>query len=202
MLSVLGVPACRSAIEAADRLSNFGFAYLPLRAICPELEALFHLRPLLGLRSPANSLARELNPLGASHQIQGVFHPTYLPLHQQTAQRLGQAHAVIFKGGGGEGQRNPDKPCRTLTVDDGVPGETIWPALAESDQHPWRKEPLEPERLAALWRGEWEAPGPIAAVVGTAAMALKLLGRAVSIEKAEAEARRLWAERPRDTYPA
>ncbi|MCE3247640.1 MAG: ybiB [Geminicoccaceae bacterium] len=202
VLSVLGVPACRSAIEAADRLSNFGFAYLPLRAICPELEALFHLRPLLGLRSPANSLARELNPLGASHQIQGVFHPTYLPLHQQTAQRLGQAHAVIFKGGGGEGQRNPDKPCRTLTVDDGVPGETIWPALAESDQHPWRKEPLEPERLAALWRGEWEAPGPIAAVVGTAAMALKLLGRAVSIEKAEAEARRLWAERPRDTYPA
>jgi anthranilate phosphoribosyltransferase len=201
-LSALGIPACATAVDAAGRLGAFGFAYLPLRVICPELEALFHLRPLLGLRSPANSLARELNPLGAPHQIQGVFHPTYLPLHQETAARLGQAHAVVFKGGGGEGQRNPDKPCRTLTVDDGVPGETIWPALAADDQHPWRKEPLEPARLAGLWRGEWTAPGPIGAVIGTAALALKLLGRAASIEEAEDQARRLWQERPKGRFDA
>jgi anthranilate phosphoribosyltransferase len=199
-LRSLGVPVCAAPLEAADRLDTFGFAYLPLCVICPELEALFHLRPLLGLRSPANSLARELNPFGAPCQIQGVFHPTYLPLHQEAAQRLGQAHAVIFKGGGGEGQRNPDKPCRALTVDNGAPGETIWPALTESSQHPWRTEPLEPERLAALWRGEWQAPGPIAAVVGTAAMVLKLLGRAAGVEEAEAEAQRLWRERPRRRF--
>jgi anthranilate phosphoribosyltransferase len=195
-LGALGVPICATPAEAADRLDAFGFAYLPLRLICPELEALFHLRPLLGLRSPANSLARELNPFGAPYQIQGVFHPTYLPLHQESARWLGQPHAVIFKGGGGEGQRNPDKPCRALTLDDGVPGETIWPPLAESSQHPWRTEPLEPARLMALWRGEWAAPGPIAAVVGTAAMALKLLGRAASIAEAEDQARRLWRKRP------
>ena len=114
--------ACRLRIgrRGGGPLGACGFAYLPLRAICPELEALFHLRPLLGLRSPVNSLARELNPFQAPHQIQGVFHPTYLPLHGETAQRLGQAHAVIFKGGGGEAQRNPDKPCRAATVDDGV----------------------------------------------------------------------------------
>jgi anthranilate phosphoribosyltransferase len=199
-LRALGFPVCATMVEAAANLGTFGFAYLPLRMICPELEALFHLRPLLGLRSPANSLARELNPLGAPCQIQGVFHPNYLPLHQETARRLGQAHAAIFKGGGGEGQRNPDKPCRVLTVDDGVPGETIWPALAGSNQHPWRTEPLEAERLGALWRGEWAAPGPIAAVVGTAAMALKLLGRAASITEAETEARRLWQERPRRRF--
>jgi anthranilate phosphoribosyltransferase len=199
-LRALGVDVCATPVEAAHHLETFGFAYLPLRAICPELEALFHLRPLLGLRSPANSLARELNPFGASCQIQGVFHPTYLPLHQETAQRLGQAHAVIFKGGGGEGQRNPDKPCRALTVDNGAPGETIWPALLESSQHPWRTEPLEPERLVALWRGDWEAPGPIAAIIGTAAMALKLLGRGASIAEAEAQARRLWQERPRRRF--
>jgi anthranilate phosphoribosyltransferase len=199
-LRALGVSVCATPIEAADRLDTLGFAYLPLRVICPELEALFHLRPLLGLRSPAISLARELNPFGAPCQIQGVFHPTYLPLHQQTAQRLGQAHAMIFKGGGGEGQRNPDKPCRALTVDNGAPGETIWPALTESSQHPWRMEPLEPERLAALWQGEWEAPGPIAAIIGTAAMALKLLGRGAGIPEAEDQARRLWQERPRRQF--
>ena len=199
-LGALGVPACRSAGEVADRLGASGFAYLPLRAICPELEALFHLRPLLGLRSPVNSLARELNPFGAPHQIQGVFHPTYLPLHAETAQRLGQAHAVIFKGGGGEAQRNPDKPCRAATVDHGVTGEAVWPALSDGEPHPWRKEPLEPERLAGLWRGEWEALGPVAAVVGTAAMALQLLGRAAGIEDAEDQARRLWQERPRRQF--
>jgi anthranilate phosphoribosyltransferase len=199
-LGALGVPACRAADEAADRLSAASFAYLPLRMICPELEALFQLRPLLGLRSPVNSLARELNPFGAPHQIQGVFHPTYLPLHAQTAQRLGQAHAVIFKGGGGEAQRNPDKPCRAAIVDHGVMGEAVWPALGDGEPHPWRKEPLEPERLAGLWRGDWEAPGPVAAVVGTAALALKLLGRADSIEEAEDQARRLWQERPRRQF--
>jgi anthranilate phosphoribosyltransferase len=196
-LAACGVFASASVREASRRLDATGFAYLPLRVICPELEVLFHLRPLLGLRSPANSLARELNPFSAPFQIQGVFHPTYLPLHQETAQRLGQAHAVIFKGGGGEGQRNPDKPCRALTVDAGVPGETLWPALTVDRQHPWRKEPLDVARLVALWRGDWEAPGPSAAVIGTTAMALELLGRAATIAEAEDQARRLWQERSR-----
>jgi anthranilate phosphoribosyltransferase len=199
-LRAFGVRACRSAVEAAERLGASGFAYLPLGAICPELEALFHLRPLLGLRSPVNSLARELNPLGAPHQIQGVFHPTYLPLHAETAQRLGHEHAVIFKGGGGEAQRNPDKPCRAATVHHGVTGEAVWPALNDGEPHPWRREPLEPERLAALWRGEWEAPGPVTAVVGTVAMALQLLGRAATTDEAEEEARQLWRERPRRQF--
>ena len=193
-LRALGIPACGSPIEAAAHLDTSGFAYSQLRAICPELEALFHLRPRLGLRSPANSLARELNPCDAP--------PTYLPLHQETAQRLGQAHAVIFKGGGGEAQRNPDKPCRTPTVDHGVTDEAIWPALSTGKPHPWRKEPLDPERLAGFWRGEWEASGPLAAVVGTAAMALQLLGRAASLEAADDQARRLWQERPGRRYAA
>jgi anthranilate phosphoribosyltransferase len=201
-LTALGVRAARSTAEAAEQLDAVGFAYLPLRAICPELEALFDLRPLLGLRTPANSLARELNPFGAAHQIQGVFHPAYLPLHEATATRLGQPRAVIFKGGGGEAQRNPDKPCRSVRVDDGSAVEVVWPALTDGEPHPWRKEPLESERLAGLWRGEWEAPGPVAAVVGTSAMALELLGRVQTMEQAEAEARRLWQDRPRREHRA
>ena len=201
-LAALGLPLARSAAQAAEDLGARNFAYLPLEVICPELERLFHLRPLLGLRSPANSLARELNPYGAPHQIQGVFHPTYLPLHQETALRLAQRRAVIFKGGGGEGQRNPDKPCRAVAVADGVAQEEIWPALAGDAPWPWRKEALEPARLGALWRGEWRADGPVAAITGTIAMVLKLLGRTATIEQAEADARRLWAARRRDRYPA
>ena len=72
------------------------------------------LKPVLGLRTFANTMARELNPFRAPCQIQGVFHPPYLELHRATQRLLGQPRAAIFKGGGGEGQRNPEKPCRVL----------------------------------------------------------------------------------------
>lgn len=193
-LAALGVTPAPSAHAAAERLERTGFAYLPLETLCPELAALFALRPLLGLRSPVNSLARELNPGSAPHQIQGVFHPTYLALHLETARLLGQPRTVVFKGGGGEGQRNPDKACRVLTLADGVGGEEVWPSLSATP-YPWRNEPLEPARLAALWRGEWSAPGPEAAVTGTTALALHLLGRAANPAAADALAAKLWRER-------
>ena len=160
---------------------------------------LFTLRPILGVRSPANTFARELNPLAAPCQLQGVFHPTYLPTHLETARLLEQPRAAIFKGGGGEVQRNPEKPCRVVTLDHGQGGEETWPALAD-DRHPWRAEPLDPARLAALWRGDDQAPGPEAAIVGTAAIALKLLGRANTQADALALAKDWWAARPRAAY--
>ncbi len=199
-LAALGIRPCTSPGEAATRLDAAGFAYLPLESLCPELAALFGLRPLLGLRSPVNSLARELNPFAAPHQIQGVFHPTYLPLHQETARRLGQPRAAIFKGGGGEAQRNPDKPCRTVGIQNGAAIEDTWPALRD-EPYPWRRETLEPARLVALWRGEWSAPGPVAAIIGTTAIALRLLGRVADRSEAQTLAETLWRERPKTACP-
>jgi anthranilate phosphoribosyltransferase len=194
-LTALGITPARSLAEAKRQLDATRFAYMSLHTLCPLLDELFHLRPLLGLRSPVNSLARELNPFEAAHQIQGVFHPTYLPLHQEAARLLGQPRAVIFKGGGGEGQRNPDKPCHAVTLDRDTCGEQTWPALTEAP-YSWRKEPLEPARLAALWRGEWTEPGPVAAVVGTTAMALHMLGRTATPGEAEDKAAAFWRDRP------
>jgi anthranilate phosphoribosyltransferase len=196
-LAALGASLATSAAEAANQLDANHFAYLPLEVICPELEALFRLRPLLGVRTPANSIARALNPFGAPHKIQGVFRASYLPLHEASAMLLGQPRALIFKGLGGEAQRDPDKPIRARCVDGGTAAELVWPALTGSEPWPWREEAPEPARLAGLWRGEWEAPGPVAAVVGTTAMELELLGRARTVAEAEADARRLWQDRPR-----
>lgn len=103
-LAVLGVPACDDIAAAAGRLERHNFAYLRLEGLAPGIAALFDLRPLLGLRSPVNSLARDLNPLGAPAQVQGVFHPNFRRLHQDAAVLLGQPRAAIFKGGGGEGK--------------------------------------------------------------------------------------------------
>ncbi len=196
-LAALDIGPARSLEDAARRLDASGFAYLPLSVLLPELDALFGLRPLLGLRTPVHSFARELNPFRAPAQIQGVFHPTYLALHRDTQLRLGQPRAVTFKGGGGEAQRNPDKPCRCLIVENGAGREEIWPALGKGEPHPWRREPLDPGRLRALWEGSWAPPGPVAAVTGTTALLLRLLDPVRSMEEAQGLADAMWRERPR-----
>ena len=199
-LRALGVAPAADARAAETQLREQRLAYLPLRLICPEMQKLFDLRPILGVRSPANSLCRELNPAGAPYQLQGVFHPTYLPSHSETARLLGQPHAAIFKGGGGEIQRNPEKSCRVATVENGTIGEEIWEAMPSTERHPWREEPADPRRVTALWRGELAAPGPEAAVIGTAAIALKLMGRATTKAEATDSARRLWQDRPKQAF--
>ncbi|MFZ5789345.1 MAG: glycosyl transferase family protein [Pseudomonadota bacterium] len=200
VLAALGIEPARSVEDAAERVRRRRFAYLPLDAFCPPLLRLFQLRPVLGLRTPANSFCRELNPLGAPAQLQGVFHPTYIATHQAAARLLGQPKAAIFKGGGGEAQINPEKPCRIGLVEGESLAEETWPALAPGLRHRWREEPLDPGTVVALWRGEIEAPGPEAAVIGTAAVALKLGGRAPSAEAALTQARALWTARPKSKY--
>jgi anthranilate phosphoribosyltransferase len=169
-------------------------------ATTPKTLAALGVPAARALAEAAERVAREINPADAPCQLQGVFHPTYLPTHLATAQILGQPRAAIFKGGAGEVQRNPEKACRTVTLHDGAEGEESWPALTPEARHAWREEPLDPARVVALWRGDWDAPGPLAAVLGTAAIALKLVGRAATIDAAEAEARRLWDGRPKEKY--
>ena len=199
-LAALGLAPAESLDAAARALDRDGFAYILLDSYCPELTALFALRPILGVRTAVNTFARMLNPLGASHLIQGVFHPAYRRPHVESCQLLGQPCLAVFKGGGGEAQRNPQKPCLVSTLNDGIASETRWPALLPGSRFTWRDEPRDPARLVRLWRGELDAPVPQAAVIGTVAIALTLLGRAESPEGAESRASDMWAARRRDRF--
>ena len=196
-LAALGLPMARTTGEAAEHLETCRLAHLPLELLSGRLAQLFALKPVLGVRTGVNSVARELNPAGAPAMLQGVFHPPYIPLHLAAQRMLGQPRALTFKGGGGEGQRNPDKPCRSMALTAGVEQEVVWPRLNHDAPWPWREEPLEPSRLAALWRGEWDAPGPVAAVTGTTAMALWLTGRTDDPAVADRLAAELWVRRDR-----
>lgn len=194
-LDAAGLAPSDTVDDARRRLDETGFAYLPLESFCPDLQRLFALRPLFGLRSAVNTFARMLNPAAASCQMQGVFHPTYIETHIESERRLGQPRTAVFKGGGGEVQCNPEKACRVATLADGAVGEEVWPALAPSARYPWRDEDLDPARLAALWHGDRQADAPEAAIVGTAAIALKLLSRAPAMADATALARDMWRGR-------
>ena len=58
------------------------------------------------------------------------------------------------------------------------------------------------EHLCAVWRGEIEDEYGAGAVTGTAAIGLRLLGRASNGPGADRLASEMWAERPRDRFGA
>lgn len=199
-LAKLGMPVARDAAEAARHLAANNFAYLPLTAINQTLADLIGLRPVLGLRSPAHTLVRTMNPFGAAGSLLGVFHPGYMDIHRDAEMRLGQARTVIFRGDGGEGERRPNKPVEIYTVHEAGYDERRWPATIDPRQS--ADESMDLDRLAAIWRGEASDDYGEAAVVGTIALALKAMGVEDDPTRAQDHAQRIWAARNRARHAA
>lgn len=192
-LAALGIRPSNSVAEISDNISNKKFAYVPLKVLSPELERILDLKAILGLRSPVHTIIRMLNPFHASASIMGIFHPGYDDTHQQAGALLGEQNMAVFKGEGGEAERNPDGPCNVRMLRAGEVLTEEWPALFGS-RH-MKDDKMDLARLAQLWRGEITDEYGLAAVAGTAAIALRTLGRAGSIAEAEALAMKLWESR-------
>jgi len=200
VFKALGIPPAMSLEEAGNVMSKSGFSYIDIESFCPVVDNLFDLRDSLGVRTVINTLARALNPLGAPHQVIGVAHPPYMPAHADVARLLGQPKAVIMKGGGGEAQRNPLKPCRVTVSDNGQIDEETWPAFMPEIGVNWRNESLDPSLIPALWSGETENAHDQAAVIATAGLALKLVGKAVSFVDADKQATEMWNARDKEKF--
>ena len=198
MLPLFSLIKADSFATAEQQLQTQNFAYLSLEQICPALNRMIHLRNLMGLRSPVHTLVRLINPLNAPYSIQGIFHPGYRPVHQEAALLLNQAHMTVIKGEGGETERNPDMPCLAQSVHAGVLDEETWPALF-ARRHV-KPESLEPRQLVQLWRGEISDEFAVASVIGTTAIALKLMARADSQESAQQLATKYWQSRDKSRY--
>ena len=195
-LQALGIEPAASVADAADKLSKTKFAFLPLHAVSTDLERILDLKPVLGLRSPVHTVIRMLNPFAAPASIMGIFHPGYDNTHQQAAVLLGDKNLAVFKGEGGEAERNPDAACTVKLVLKGAAQEEEWPALFAS-RH-MKDDAMDVARLARLWRGEISDEYGQAAVTGTAAIALRALGRADSMAAAQRMASEMWQDRKPD----
>ena len=188
-LAAIGIAPAADAKQAAAQLAQRNFTYLPMNKLHPRLEQLMGLKWLLGLRSPLHTVIRHLNPFDAKLSLVSVFHPNYRKVHVEAARLLGQSRFACFKGDGGEVERRVEKPTLVEGLFDGQTFEEEWPALLDAS-------PVESEAfLAALWRGEAEDPVAETIITGTAAIALKMAGRAASIPAAEALARDFWQSR-------
>ncbi len=197
----LGFPVAGSLHEAADQIRARNFTYVPLEVLSPTLRHLIDLRPVFGLRSPVHSFSRMLNPFDAPVMMQGIFHRGFMDIHAGAARLLGQPHMAVFRGEGGEIERRPNKPTVVWTTHgEGEPEQETWPALLpEPHQAPDLE--MDVDNLLRVWRGESDDAYATAAVTGTLAVTLRTMGRAGSVEEAEALARDIWQARDRDFLP-
>ncbi len=194
-LERLGVPIAASLSQAATQLRVGNFAYAPLEVLSPTLRRLIELRPVFGLRSPVHSFARMLNPFDAPMMMQGIFHRGFMDVHAGAAILLNQPHMAVFRGEGGEIERRPNKPTVVWTTHGTAdPAEETWPALLP-DPHQPADEAMDVADLAALWRGELDHAYGLASVTGTMAVALKTMGKAATMEAAQAMADSIWSAR-------
>ncbi len=198
-MDVLGMGIARSFAEAAEQLHRNKFVYLPLVVMSPALADIIDLRNVMGLRSPVHTLARLLNPADAPHVFHGIFHPSYRPIHQEASLLLGYKNLAVIKGEAGETERRPEATTAVLRarLDDENPQGRLfteeWPPLLEGRQD--KEESLDLKVLNHVWRGEQTHVYGEAAVIGTVAMALHLMGKASSQKDAQMLAMQWWSAR-------
>ncbi|MEK9673485.1 MAG: glycosyl transferase family protein [Rhodospirillaceae bacterium] len=193
-LGVLGTAPAASLDDAAVQMRARNFAYLPLAVLSPRLQEIMELRPILGVRTPINTFTRMLNPFNAPYSLQSVFHPNYGEIHRQGCRLLGERNMAVFKGEGGEPERRPAKPVTVEALIDGRETDEDWPAMLP-DVTVTTDADMDLSRLAALWRGDDADPVATAAVVGTAAIALRLMGKADSPAASTEQAQAMWNDR-------
>jgi len=200
VIKEFGLFPCTNMQEVADSIQERNIAYMDLEYLSPCMHKIIELRPFLGLRSPVHTVSRMLNPLQAPYVMQGIFHPGYRPMHQEAALLLHMPNVAVVKGEGGEIERNPDISCLVQSVHGDVLSDEEWPPMFEKRHI--RDDEMKIERLVGLWNGSQQDEYGTGAVIGTTAIALKLMGRASNIHEAEEIARKMWEARAKGKYGA
>ncbi len=197
-LAFLGIAPATDWKDVSTQLDARGFSYFPLQALCAPLDHMIDLRRVLGLRSPVHTLARLLNPAGAHAVMQGIFHPGYRPVHQLAAHALGYENVAVIKGEAGETERNPDGDCLIQSVIKGELHDDTWPAMFPK-RH-LKEEVMDLAIWREVWRGNTRHEYGEAAIIGTLAIALWILGRADTRESAEKLASDWWQARDKSAF--
>ena len=190
----LSLPVANSWEDVRTQLADIRLSYLPLRHFCRPLHEMMQLRPLLGLRSPVNTLARMINPLGACASIQSVFHPAYAALHQETDMLMGQRRSLVFKGDSGEVEIKPQADTRLYLLSNGEL-EELRLERSRSERVESAAGMLAIQPLRELWQGSLQDDYGLEATLATATAALLLVEPGQTIVSARQRASALWQQR-------
>jgi anthranilate phosphoribosyltransferase len=98
VLLALSIPA-QTAIES---IAPGALAFVPTELLCPALKRLLDVRRVVGLRNPAHSLVKIMNPCqGKSLVLSSYTHPEYALSMAQTFELI-HANALLLRGTEGE----------------------------------------------------------------------------------------------------
>jgi anthranilate phosphoribosyltransferase len=93
------------AIKDIATIRDGQACWLPTARLCPALEQLLQVRRTIGLRNPAHSLVKLMNPLAATGHaalvVGSYTHPEYAQSMADTV-TLVQGHALLLRGTEGE----------------------------------------------------------------------------------------------------
>lgn len=116
VLEVLDIPA-QSAIK---KIPNGTVAFVPTELLCAGLKRLLDVRRVVGLRNPAHSLVKLMNPVsGPSLVLSSYTHPEYAVSMAATLE-LTHTNALLLRGTEGEAVADPRRTPQMDTFVRGV----------------------------------------------------------------------------------
>jgi anthranilate phosphoribosyltransferase len=124
VFSALQVPAARST----PTLRTGELAYVPTEVLCPGLKRLLDVRRTVGLRNPAHSLVKLMNPCEGPALVIGSYtHPEYATSMAATFE-LTHTHALLLRGTEGEpvAHEGPLTALPDLPKDTGAEGTAAY----------------------------------------------------------------------------
>lgn len=127
LFQACGIVAADSLDAANQQLAHEGIALVDVELFNPELNRLLALRTRLGLRNPAHTLCKLLDPCpGHSIRVVNVTHPEYL-IRMGTLLQAQKTTALLMRGTEGEPFANPKRRPELLGFQRGLP-ITLFPA--------------------------------------------------------------------------
>lgn len=90
------------ALPAPESIAPGAMVFVPTEVLCPALKRLLDVRRVVGLRNPAHSLVKVMNPCqGKALVVSSYTHPEYAISMAQTFE-LTHTHALLLRGTEGE----------------------------------------------------------------------------------------------------
>jgi anthranilate phosphoribosyltransferase len=177
LLDALDLRVSASLADAEARLTSDKLAVLPLQMLNPGLNALMALRPRLGVRNSAHSLAKLLDPFPAGRGVRvvAVTHPEYLDSMSDALPGLtaNGGRALLMRASEGEAYAHLRRKAHLIGFQD---GQTAPLHPADTADLDWPLSPAcEPGDNAQLIRAMLAGQEPVPTRIAEQVAVLKLL---------------------------
>ena len=114
-----------TAQEAIKTIAPGEVAFIPTGVLCPGMQRLLDVRKVIGLRNPAHSLVKLMDPCaGKSLVVSSYTHPEYALSMAATFELIG-ANALLLRGTEGESVADPRRTPKMQAFVAGQPTDLL-----------------------------------------------------------------------------